>query len=138
MIFKKIIILITALPLIAIAGVLDDYSEQVGNYVGMCYGLNYLQKSFCSSIQNVNPNDCIQNSINLLPGKYHYEFYKAILEMKELIKNNAEVSVKKGFNKTLLLVENDKEKACFGYASSAMSMNYMKYEEMKKTARKIQ
>jgi len=74
----------------------------------------------------------------LLPDRYRVEFYKAILESKEMLKNNAEISVKKGFNKTLLLVENDKEKACFGYASSTMSMNYMKYEEMKKTARKIQ
>jgi hypothetical protein len=138
MFLKIIIISLPTLTTMAVAGVLDDYSEQVGSYVGICYGINYLQKSYCSNIQKINPSDCIQNSLNLLPDRYRVEFYKAILESKEMLKNNAEISVKKGFNKTLLLVENDKEKACFGYASSTMSMNYMKYEEMKKTARKIQ
>lgn len=137
---KKTIILIISLMLtinVSKASPIEDFAEISAMYIGTCIGLDYLKKNYCSSSSLISPKTCVNQTISLLPTKNQNEFASILKNQFNDLNQNATNGVDKGFAKVLVLVKNDSEKACFGYASSMNTMRYEKFEQLKQIAKQI-
>jgi hypothetical protein len=120
------------------ANPVEDFGEISAMYIGTCSGLEHLKKNYCYNSSSEPTLLCINRALDLLPSKLRNEFAPVYKEQLATISSESSNGVDKGFAKTLNLVKHDKEKACFGYASSLNTMKYEKYEYLKKISRQIQ
>jgi hypothetical protein len=137
---KKLLLI---LPLLFItndsyANPVEDFGEISAMYIGTCSGLEHLKKNYCHNLSSEPTLICINRALGLLPSKLRNEFAPIYKEQLVTINSESSNGVDKGFAKTLNLVKHDKEKACFGYASSLNTMKYEKYEYLKKISRQLQ
>jgi hypothetical protein len=115
----------------------ENFSEVSGSYLGACYGVEYLKKSKCELINSESIENCLNKITSLVPSSHSIEFSRALLEVKQSIKNNAIINIDKGFKKTLFINKNNLNETCLSYGSSLLTYQNLKFEEAKRISKWI-
>ena len=136
---KTLLLILSILPITnnSYANPVEDFGEISAMYIGTCSGLEHLKKNYCHNSSSEPTLLCINRALNLLPSKLRNEFAPVYKEQLATINIESSNGVDKGFAKTLNLVKDDKEKACFGYASSLNTMKYEKFEQLRRIAKQL-
>ena len=53
-------------------------------------------------------------------------------EQRQKLESDSKIGVDGGFAKTMKMVNGDQEKACLGYGTAMVTMNYQLYDEAKR------
>ena len=134
---KKLTLLLILFSAVAHSHPAEDFGEVSGKYVGLCYSLNYLRKSYCPNINLYLPPLCTNAVVSLLPKQYQSDFQNMMNEHKSAYENDTKIGVDGGFAKTMKMVNGDQEKACLSYGTAMVTMNYQLYEEAKRLSKSL-
>lgn len=122
----------------SLANPIENFAEISAKYIGTCYALNYLKKSYCISISEFNPTICENTVIQITPNKIKNEFVKILNEDRNILIKNSKIGVDRSFNKTLSLMNENKEKACIGYSMSMLTLNRQLYDELQRISKDLE
>ena len=116
----------------------SDIGELAGSYYGSCMALSYLKQTYCPVILIPSQNQCESNTLNALPPRFQKLFLNLLKDTfitNGLTEINHAIDV--GFEKVLNMTNEDKDKACFTYGTSLLTLNYQKLEELKRTVKYV-
>jgi hypothetical protein len=114
-----------------------NFGEVSAMYLGSCYAIEYLKNEKCRSIAALEPKQCQQRIIQLLPDKFRAEIDQMMTKEKQEIKENATYGVDVGFKKILNMTNNDLAKSCLGYATAMNTFAFSQFEELKRISKLI-
>jgi len=113
----------------------EDLSEVTGKYVGLCYGLKYLRENYCPKLDMYIPELCVNAAVALYPKKYQSEIRSLMDQQRPKFEHELNAYIDGGFAKSMKMANGDQEKACLGYGTAMVTMDYQLYEEGKKISR---
>ena len=130
---KKLLVAILILPITVLASPAEeDFGEVAGGYVGLCYGNNILKKRYCPSVEEVSTSKCENDVIALLPSKYQGSMKSALTQSRATFIEDLPDSLDKGYKKSVVNMNGDRNAACLTYSASLNSFRYQKFEELKR------
>jgi hypothetical protein len=116
---------------------LSNFGEVSAMYIGSCYAIEYLKHEKCRSIATLDPIQCQQKIVQLLPSRFKTEMDQTITRERQEIRKIAVSSVDIGFKKVMNTTNNDIEKSCLGYATVLNTYTFSQFEELKRIAKLI-
>ena len=119
-------------PLLCHSNPYDRFGEASALYVGTCYGLEYLREKYCPNINLFIPELCVNAVLSFTPNKLKSDMRDLFVDKKDALILNARTGIDGGFQKTISMMNGDKEKSCITYGSSLVTVNTQLYEELKR------
>ena len=130
---KKIFVALIMLPISVFASPAEeDFGEVAGGYVGLCYMNNILKKRYCPLVEEVITNKCENDVIGLLPSKYQSSMNSALTQNRATYAGELTNALDRGYKKTVVNMNGDKNAACLTYSTALNSFRYQKLEELKR------